>query len=85
MAIPDLVVMAVLFLGRPGGLCIRACCFFSWFLCCLPINNFLWPMTVDTNMFIIVYKEAIYSQADIYQKMYALHAGIIMDKVVSNS
>jgi len=25
----DLVVIADLFLGRPGGLCILACCFFS--------------------------------------------------------
>jgi len=48
----DLSVIAALFLGRPGGLCIRACCFFSRFLCCLPINNFLFPMTADANTLI---------------------------------
>ena len=42
-----LTVIAVLFLGRPSGLCIKACNFFSRFLCCLPIKFFLFPMGVD--------------------------------------
>ena len=45
--VANLVVMAVHFLGRPGGVCIRTSRLFSWFMCCLPINNFLCPMTTD--------------------------------------
>ena len=41
------LVNVILFLGHPGGLCIKACNFFSWFLYCLPINIFLFPMSVD--------------------------------------
>ena len=49
----NLVVMPVIFLGRPGGLCIKACCFFSRFLCCLPINTLLCPISADANMPVI--------------------------------
>ena len=42
-------------------LCIKACCFFSRFLCCLPINTFLYPISADTNSYAYNYCTCMYS------------------------